>query len=113
MADLLARYRRGELPPGNAERTVGEALDVLDRAGALPRLACGQISDRLSALGGVKKLMPMLCLSRLEAAAFSVLLVDLTGENFGTIIEWPAVHFRPDGGQGRTQVALGPVRRIR
>ncbi|MFE9614202.1 hypothetical protein [Streptomyces sp. NPDC006012] len=104
--DLLVQYRRGELPPGSTEKTTGEALDVLDRTGALPRLAGGQTSRRLRALGGVKTLMPMLCVTRMEAAAFSVLLVDLTGENLGTIIEWPAVHFRPDGGQGSTQVAL-------
>lgn len=50
--------------------------------------------------------MPMLCLTLAEAAAFIVLLVDLTGENFGTVTDWPAAHFRPDGGRGDTQVAL-------
>jgi hypothetical protein len=48
----------------------------------------------------------MLCLTRLEAVAFAVLLVDMTGENFGTIIDWPAAHFRPDGGLGEQSVAL-------
>jgi hypothetical protein len=104
--DLLARYRRGELTPGSDEMRVGEALDVLDRTGDLPRHAFGGIPDRLIALGGAKKLMPLLCLTLPEATAFSVLLVDLTGENFGTVIDWPAAHFRPDGGRGSTQVAL-------
>jgi hypothetical protein len=104
--DLLARYRRGELTPGSDEMKAGWALDVLDSTGDLPRHACGAIPDRLIALGGAKKLMPMLCLTLPEAAAFSVLLVDLTGENFGTVIGWPAACFRPDGGRGSTQVAL-------
>lgn len=104
--DLLARYRRGALTPDSAEMRIGEALDVLDRTGDLPRHAHGAIPDRLKRLGGVTTLMPMLCLTRAETTAFSVLLMDLTGENFGTIVDWPAVHFRPDGGQGNTQVAL-------
>ncbi|HEV2639030.1 MAG TPA: hypothetical protein VGX23_28050 [Actinocrinis sp.] len=103
--ELLERYRRGEAPAGDQAR-LGAVLDVVDRTGDLPRHACGQIPDRLYHLGGVMTLMSMLCLTRLEAMAFAVLLVDLTGENFGTVIDWPAAHLRPDGGDGPVRVAL-------
>ncbi|QSE87722.1 hypothetical protein JWS13_03515 (plasmid) [Rhodococcus pseudokoreensis] len=104
--ELLARYRRGEPDRRSQEERIGRVLDVLDLTGELPRLPCGQIPDSVQALGGVRVLLPMLCLTRMEATAFAVLLVDMTGENFGTVIDWPAVHFRPDGGFGEPAVAL-------
>jgi hypothetical protein len=104
--DLVARYRRGELNQQPQEERIAEVLDVLDRTGDLPRWPSGDIVKSVQDLGGVRELMPMLCLTRMEATAFAVLLVDMTGENFGTVIDWPAVHFRPDGGLGEHAVAL-------
>ena len=105
--ELLDRYRRGEAARlDQRERRTAQALDVLDRTGDLPRHDCGAIPDWAQDVGGAHGLLPMLCLTRMEAAAFAVLLVDMTGENFGTIIDWPAAHFRPDGGLGDQAVAL-------
>ncbi|MFI0716383.1 hypothetical protein ACH4SK_38475 [Streptomyces inhibens] len=104
--EVLECFRRGELEEGSARWEVGEALDALDRTGNVPRMPCGQVPPRVLRAGGMRGLLPMLCLNRYEAAAFAVLLVDLTGENFGTLAEWPALHFRPDGGQGEAKVAL-------
>ncbi|MFC9835579.1 hypothetical protein ACFVKB_17465 [Rhodococcus sp. NPDC127530] len=104
--DLVARYRRGKLVQRSREERIAEVLDVLDRTGDLPRWPSGDVVKSVSDLGGVRELMPMLCLTRMEVTAFAVLLVDMTGENFGTLIDWPAVHFRPDGGLGEPAVAL-------
>jgi hypothetical protein len=105
--ELLGRYRRGEVAGlDQRERRTAQALDVLDRTGDLPRQVCGAVPDWAQDIGGARGLLPMLCLTRMEAAAFAVLLVDMTGENFGTIIDWPAAHFRPDGGLGGQAVAL-------
>jgi len=105
--ELLDRYRRGEMTGlGQRERRTAQALDVLDRTGDLPRHDRGAIPDWVQDVGGTRELGPMLCLTRMEAVAFAVLLVDMTGENFGTVIDWPAAHFRPDGGLGGQHVAL-------
>ena len=105
--ELLGRYRRGEVAGlDQRERRTAQALDVLDRTGDLPRHDCGAVPDWAQDIGGARGLLPMLCLTPMEAAAFAVLLVDMTGENFGTIIDWPAAHFRPDGGLGDQAVAL-------
>lgn len=104
--DLLGRYRRGELDPHGQDGRVGELLDVFDRTGDLPRWDCGEFVKAVQDVGGAHQLLPMLCLTRMEATAFAVLLVDLTGKNFGTIIDWPAVCFRPDGQLAEPAVAL-------
>jgi len=105
--ELLDRYRRGEVAGmDQRERRTAQALDVLDRTGDLPRHDCGAVPDWAQDIGGARGLLPMLCLTLMEAAAFAVLLVDMTGENSGTIIDWPAAHFRPDGGPGDQAVAL-------
>ncbi|MFF3499442.1 hypothetical protein [Streptomyces sp. NPDC003247] len=99
--ELLGRYRRRELAAGVPEERLGFALDVIDRTGDVPRRdATGQPMKWLARFGGVTGLLHRLCLTRLEAAAFSLLLVDMTGENFGTLATWPAAHVRPDGGTG-------------
>ena len=56
--------------------------------------------------GGLVKVAGMLCLSPDELAAFAMLLVALTGQNYGTIVAWPAAHFRPDGGLTDEGLAL-------
>ncbi|MEO3749420.1 hypothetical protein [Streptomyces sp. B6B3] len=93
---LLDRYRRGEAKDG--EERLGWALDVIDRTGDVPRDGGGSPVTWARRYGGVRAMLARLCLTRLEAAAFSLLLVDMTGENFGTVATWPAAHFRPDGG---------------
>ncbi|MFH8681244.1 hypothetical protein [Streptomyces lydicus] len=112
--ELLAAYRRGDLgTPGrhNSIEKRGRALDLLDRTGDLPRYTESsryQGRRRRSAqdVGGVHDLYAWLTLTRAEMVAFALMLIDLTGENFGTIGEWPAAHFRPDGDLGGPAVAL-------
>ncbi|MGW2105819.1 hypothetical protein [Streptomyces sp. NPDC001948] len=112
--ELLAAYRRGDLgPPGrfNHAEKLGRALDTLDRTGDVPRRVTpsspqGGIPSWVQALGGVFGLVSRLTLTRTETVAFCLMLIDLTSENFGTIGEWPAAHFRPDGGLGGPAVAL-------
>ncbi|MCC3773804.1 hypothetical protein [Streptomyces sp. UNOB3_S3] len=94
--DLLDCYRRGETEAD--EERLGGALDVIDRTGDVPRDGAGRPFKWMRRYGGTGALVTGLCLTRLEAAAFSLLLVDMTGENFGTVGTWPAAHFRPDGG---------------
>jgi len=55
----------------------------------------------------------MLCLSPDELAAFALLLISLTGQNYGTIAAWPAAHFRPDGGLTDEGLALVEARKPR
>lgn len=103
---LLARYRRGELAPGSHDDRVGEALDLFDRTGDFPRFPGGGMRPLVKQLGGVGALGPMLCLTLAEAVAFALLLVHMTAENYGTVTDWPATHFRPDGGLADPSVAL-------
>ncbi len=112
--ELLAAYRRGDLGPPGRYNTIekrGRALDILDRTGDLPRYAehsgdQGRRHRSARAAGGVHGLYAQLTLSRAEIVAFGLMLIDLTAENFGTIGEWPAAHFRPDGDLGGPAVAL-------
>jgi hypothetical protein len=41
-----------------------------------------------------------------QLTAFALLLTALTGENFCTVARWPAMHYRPDGGQRSGGTAL-------
>ncbi|MFJ1842791.1 hypothetical protein [Streptomyces sp. NPDC088146] len=112
--ELLSAYRRGELGlPSRRNRIekAGRVLDNLDRTGDLPRRVTpsepqGGIPAWVGALGGAHDLVSRLTLTRTETAAFCLMLVDLTSENFGTIGEWPAAHFRPDGDLGGPALAL-------
>ncbi|MFB7220251.1 hypothetical protein [Streptomyces sp. NPDC056227] len=112
--ELLSAYRRGELGLPNRRNHIekaGRVLDILDRTGDLPRRVTpsapqGGIPAWVGALGGAHDLVSRLTLTRTETAAFCLMLVDLTSENFGTIGEWPAAHFRPDGDLGGPALAL-------
>jgi len=103
---LLARYRSGELPDGSEEATLGRLLDGFERTGQLPRKADTNGTPEVHRCGGLVKVAGMLCLSPDELAAFALLLISLTGQNYGTIAAWPAAHFRPDGGLTDEGLAL-------
>jgi hypothetical protein len=100
--ELLRRWRAGELAdePGQASR-VGELLDYVDRYTDVPRYGPGEQPLRwVAQLGTVEQHITALHLSGVEAAAFAVLLVGLTGQNRDAIIAAPATHHRPDGYTG-------------
>lgn len=103
---LLARYRAGELPTGSEDVTLGRLLDGFERTGQLPRKVDTNGTPDVHRCGGLVKVAGMLCLSPDELAAFALLLVALTGQNYGTIAAWPAAHFRPDGGLTDEGLAL-------
>lgn len=98
--ELLARYRSEQLDPGMGDGRVGYLLDVFDRTGDFPRCPNGFLLAEVSKAGGLVRLGSRLCLSLDEMTAFALMLTALTGENFGTVAAWPAVHHRPDGGGG-------------
>ncbi|WP_158942393.1 hypothetical protein [Streptomyces sp. ERV7] len=112
--EVLAAYRRGDLgPPGrfNHAEKLGRVLDTLDRTGDVlrrvtPSKPQGGIPSWVQALGGTHELVSRLTLTRTETVAFCLMFIDLTSENFGTIGEWPAAHFRPDGDLGGPALAL-------
>ena len=104
--DLLARYRAGRLDPHSPDGLLGRELDYVDRHGDLRRDASGTREEDYALVGGAARVLSMLCLIGREAAAFSLLLTVLTGENFSTIGAWPAAHLRPDGGTHAPAVAL-------
>ncbi|MBP2349032.1 hypothetical protein JOF29_000115 [Kribbella aluminosa] len=101
---LLARYRSGDAVDADAE--LGRLLDVFDRTGELPRIASGDHVREVTRCGGVAAVVFSLCLSQREATSFAVLLTTLTGQNFGTVATWPAVHHRADGTHSELGVAL-------
>jgi len=103
---LLVRYRAGELPTGSEDLTLGRLLDGFERTGQLPRKVDTNGTPDVHRCGGLVKVAGMLCLSPDELAAFALLLVSLTGQNYGTIVAWPAAHFRPDGGLTDEGLAL-------
>ena len=96
--DLLRRHRAGAVDPASADGGIGALLDVFDRTGDFPRYRGGGLTHEVSAAGGAFALAGRLCLTLHEMTAFALLLVALTGENFGTVAAWPATHYRPDGG---------------
>lgn len=107
--DLLQRWRDGELDeqPEQSYRR-GELLDYVDRHQDVPRYtsAGAQPKRWVAALGTVEEHMTALHLSGVEAAAFAVLLVGLTGQNKSTILNAPATHHRPDGYTGHPETAI-------
>jgi hypothetical protein len=81
-------------------------LDGFERTGQLPRKADTNGTPEVYRCGGLVKVAGMLCLSPDELAAFALLLISLTGQNYGTIAACPAAHFRPDGGLTDEGLAL-------
>ena len=114
--ELLRRWRDGDLPnePDNAGR-LAELLDHVDRHTDVPRYGAGKQPLRwVARLGTVEQHVTALHLSGVEAAAFAVLLVGLTGQNRDAILAAPATHHRPDGytgAAGTAMVALDKPRR--
>ncbi len=104
--ELLARFRNGDLAPGSDEERLGRLLDAFDRTGDVPRYADGGLHNEVSEAGGITYLASLLCLTLHELTAFALLLVALTGQNFGTVVAWPAAHFRPDGRLAEDGLAL-------
>ncbi|MEU2248525.1 hypothetical protein [Streptomyces sp. NPDC019224] len=103
---VLARFRAGQLAAGSDEEKLGRLLDVFDRTGALPRYSGGSQTAAVIEAGGATYVTSLLCLSLDEMTAFALLLVALTGQNFGTVASWPVAHFRPDGGLTDKGLAL-------
>jgi hypothetical protein len=96
---FLAQWRAGDIDreqdqPGWRR---GRVLDQVDREADVPRYPTAEPKHWVAALGTVTEHVTALHLTPLEAAAFTVLLVGLTGQNRGTIITAPAAHHRPDG----------------
>src|SRR5262249_47623221 len=60
----------------------------------------------VKALGPLDEQFAMLHLTVYDIAAFTVLLVGLTGQNRATILNAPVVHHRPDGYAGGTATAV-------
>lgn len=104
--DLLARFRAGSVEEGGDEDKLARLLDVFDRTGDVPRYRGGTCVNEVSEVGGVTRIASLLCLSLDELTAFGLLLTALTGQNFGTVVTWPAAHFRPDGGLTEDGLAL-------
>lgn len=103
---VLARFRDGQLAEGSDEEKLGQLLDIFDRTGGLPRYPGGSQTSAVSEVGGAIYVTSLLCLSLDEMTAFALLLVALTGQNFGTVVSWPVAHFRPDGGLADEGLAL-------
>lgn len=97
--ELLRRWRAGdpELIADPVQSQFCEIVDGVERVADVPRYDNGKTVDWLQTHGGVTELMLTVHLSRFEVAAFTVLLVRLTGHNGGTIMAAPAAHHRPDG----------------
>lgn len=103
---LLAQVRSGDVDMQSPDGVLGGVLDHYDRHGDVLRLANGKPEQRLAACGGLRAVLPLLCPTAREVAAFAVLLTALTGENFSTVAAWPAIDHRPDGGIGDPSLAL-------
>ncbi|MFG3410484.1 hypothetical protein [Streptomyces sp. NPDC048142] len=104
---LLARWRNADPDLSRQEMEEGGLLDRFDRTADLPRgPRLGDYSRAVQRCGGSRRLMAKLCLTRSDAAAFCILLTALTQENFGTIANWPAAHFHPEGARDEERVVL-------
>lgn len=103
--EVLARFRSGETGAGDTDFELGRMLDEFDRTGDCPRYDKDHHVPVVYKLGGFTAVALRLCMSQRETTAFWLLLAALTGENAGTIAEWPAVHQRP-GGTGPPAVVL-------
>lgn len=107
--NLLARWRSRELDAEpEAVKKIGELLDYIDTHHDVPRYeSTGTLPKQwVSRLGTVSEHLARLHLTCMEAAAFAVLLVGLTGQNPSTIAKAPASHHRTDGEAGDVQVAV-------
>ncbi|MGW9210992.1 hypothetical protein ACWGR4_28900 [Embleya sp. NPDC055664] len=104
--ELLRRWRRGDLKGELHERAA--LLDHVERHLDVPRTKGATRAPKhwVSALGSVEDHMTALHLSAVEATAFAVLLVGLTGQNKGTIVNAPAAHHRADGYTGDRATAI-------
>jgi hypothetical protein len=106
---LLGRWRAGELD-GEPEdvRRRGRLLDLIDRDADVPRYddAYRLPVHWVKTLGPLDEQFAMLHLTVDDIAAFTVLLVGLTGQNRATILNAPAVHHRPDGYAGGPATAV-------
>ncbi|PWK84470.1 hypothetical protein C8D88_10885 [Lentzea atacamensis] len=107
--NVLERWRGGELDEEPADTYLrGELLDYVDRHLDVPRYESRGTAPKywVAALGTVEEHMTALHLSAVEAAAFAMLLVGLTGQNKSTILNAPAAHHRPDGFTGQPAIAI-------
>ncbi len=113
--ELLRRWRAGELDNEPAEvRQRGRLLDFIDRHDDVPRIASGVPEYWIRPAGGMEPNFAALHLTGLDATAFVVLLVGLTGQNLATIADAPAAHHRADGyasGPGTAVVEFDKPRR--
>jgi hypothetical protein len=103
---LLHRYRQCPDQLGASQLQTGGFLDDLDRDGVLPRRSDRNLSHAVAAAGGAQWLCRQLCLTYMEAVAFGLMLTAVTGQNFGTVVTWPAPHYRADGGDDTVGIAL-------
>ncbi len=116
--DLLARWRDNdtELVGDPVRAEYCELLDHVERAGDVYALPGEQGLRRVARHGGALAVNTAVHLDWREVAAFTVLLVRLTGQNGSTIYNAPAAHHRPDGYTGpiaSAQVDLVKPRRGR
>ncbi len=106
---LLGRWRAGELDdePREVWRR-GRLLDLIDRDADVPRYSDAQRLpvNWVKALGPVDEQFAMLHLTVDDIAAFTVLLIGLTGQNRTTILNAPAAHHRADGYAGGPATAV-------
>lgn len=101
--ELVDRYDRGEMHDGD-DASLAAALSHARRDPFnIPARLCAEAD--LSQIDVLNHLH----LTRIEATAFMVLLVALTGANASTIQKWPAKHFRADA-LGGEQPAVAIVR---
>ncbi|MET7684231.1 hypothetical protein [Streptomyces sp. NPDC005423] len=104
---LLARWRGGDPSLSRDEAEEGALLDLFDRTADLPRMPrSGDYTAAVLRGGGSRRLAASLCLTRSDATAFCLLLTALTQENFGTVANWPAAHFHPEGARDDERVVL-------
>ena len=95
---LAERWQAGELACAPAQdRQRAELIAYARQHADIPRHPGGQPHDWVIRSGTAKRHVRSVHLSSAEAAAFTVLLVGLTGQNRGTIVAAPAAHHRPDG----------------
>nr|WP_308405400.1 hypothetical protein [Streptomyces rugosispiralis] len=103
---LMTRWRNGDPHLSKEEAELGALLDTFDRTGDLPRWRTGDYTTAVLKAGGFRGIAGWLCLTKAEATAFCLLLTALTQENFGTVANWPAAHFHPEGAQADPRLLL-------
>ncbi|MFI9365863.1 hypothetical protein ACIG5E_33150 [Kitasatospora sp. NPDC053057] len=106
--ELVEQWRSGTIDRElDSERwQLGQLLDHVETTGDVPRMhrsnGNSYLPYDLAKRWTVRDLIPMVLLTWRDAMPFLVLLVGLTGQNGGTIIDAPAAVHRPDGGVGGT-----------